>query len=241
MNNLIDKIKIYGIKKTIRFIFSEIKRTIIMVIIKESFSQKGEDLIIDKLLNYKTHGFYVDVGANDPDRFSNTKRFYLKGWTGINIDPNLQSIDKFKKKRAKDININLGVGNTSGTLRFYKFFPDTLSTFSEEESNNYLKQGYKLRDTIDIKVEKLSNILNKFINKKKIDFISIDTEGFDLEVLKSNDWEKYKPKCVCIETESHDIESQKTEYKRKCHTFLLNIGYKLYIDNGLNSIYVHQN
>lgn len=104
MKNILDKFKIYGPRKFLFFAFLEAKRILLLQFIKKSFSQYGEDLIIDSLLHNKHRGFYVDVGAYDPHRISNTKRFYLKGWKGINIEPdesNFQSLffllhEKFK-------------------------------------------------------------------------------------------------------------------------------------------------
>ncbi len=83
-------------------------KTYIISIFTNSFAQFGDDIIIEKLLG-KRKGFYIDIGANHPDRFSNTKRFYVNGWRGINIEPNPISYNKFLK-RKKDVNLNIGIG-----------------------------------------------------------------------------------------------------------------------------------
>ena len=95
-----------------------------------SYSQWGEDIIIDNLLGRKKRGFYIDIGAYDPTRFSNTKRFYLRGWRGINVEPDPVRIKKFHKERPGDINLNIGIADKSRVLNFFKFDPPTLSTFS---------------------------------------------------------------------------------------------------------------
>jgi FkbM family methyltransferase len=204
-------------------------------ILRKSYSQNGEDLIIDKILKGKKTGFYIDVGANNPDRFSNTKRFYQKGWTGINIEPNYSNYSKFLKKRPRDINLNVGIGNYKGNLKFYTFFPNALSTFSIEEVKKYKKQGFKLIQEQKIEVKRLKEILKKYA-PKEIDFISIDTEGFDFEVLKSNNWDMFRPKIICIES----IRDFKYALNKgnKINIFLKNKDYKKVYENNLNSIWI---
>lgn len=191
-----------------------------------SFSQWGEDVHIDKFLGNKKNGFYVDIGAYDPTRFSNTKRFYLKGWHGINIEPDPLRIKKFLKERPKDINLNIGIANKSGFLDFFKFDPQTLSTFSKSSADNYKKQGHFLRETLKIKVSTIDQVLEKYSNSKMIDFLSIDTEGYDFLVLRRNNWKKFRPKIICIEDKSTDVKK-----------FLNEKGYKLIHQNNTNSIF----
>ena len=85
------------------------------------YSQNGEDLILNRFLENKEKGFFIDVGAHHPIRFSNTYLFYKKGWSGINIDAMPGSMTKFNKIRPKDINIEKGVGIKNDKLIFYQF------------------------------------------------------------------------------------------------------------------------
>ena len=96
-----------------------------------SFSQYNEDLLVDVLLNCKKNGFYVDVGANNPSILSNTKRFYDRGWKGINIEPNPELYKEFVLERKRDVNLNIGVGNSSDKLPFYVMSANTLSSFDK--------------------------------------------------------------------------------------------------------------
>jgi len=219
------QLKAYGFNMLIRNLSWEIRmRT--MWTLRISFSQDLEDILIDKLLGKKKRGLYVDVGAYDTTRFSNTKKFYLRGWQGINIEPDPIRIDKFYKERQRDINLNFGVANKNGRLDFYKFNPQTLSTFSQKQAQAYQKQGFILTQKVKIKVCKLSYLLERYLGKKSIDFLSIDTEGFDLEVLKSNNWKKFKPKVICIESSEKSIDK-----------LLLDQGYTEVFKNSVNSIY----
>ena len=237
MRELIEKFKIYGFKTFSLFVFGELKNKLIMQGMKGSYSQKGEDLELDKLLKGKKIGFYVDVGAYDPHRFSNTKRFYLRGWNGINIEPDPINYKKFLDDRPRDINLQIGVGSSDKKLKFYRFIPDTLSTFSKSEADNYVTQGYKLVEKLNIEVKKLSDIFAKHANKKTIDFMSVDTEGFDFEVLKTNNWKKYAPKYLCVESFTHHMHGgEKHEYDH-IREYLEEQGYKRVYENGLNCIY----
>jgi len=199
-----------------------------------SFAQYGEDKIIDKLLNNKKTGFYIDIGSNHPDKLSNTKRFYQKGWSGINIELNPISFNAFEK-RSRDINLNIGIGGRGNqVLEFYCFDADTLSTFSEEAKDEYIAHGYRLIDQVKVKVESLENIYENYCQDKQIDFISIDVEGFEMEVLKSNDWKRYKPTLIILESNG-SIDNPNVLYNHV--DFLRPLGYKLEYFNGLNSIF----
>ena len=204
-----------------------------------SFSQKGEDLVIEKIIGNKKTGFYVDVGAHNPDIYNNTKRFYMKGWRGINIEPNPILFKKFNSERKRDINLNIGIRKKEGQSTFYDFEVDALSTFSWEEKNGNLKLGYKLNHELKVPVKSLRNVIGKYC-KNKIDFISVDTEGLDLEVLESNDWKNFRPKAVCVETGDFNstVTGKKSDKKNMIDSFMVKNKYTEYFDNGLNTIYL---
>ncbi len=164
------------------------------------YSQNGEDLVLNRFLDNKKEGFFVDIGAHHPIRFSNTFLFYKKGWSGINIDAMPDSMAQFNKIRPKDINIEIGVGLKNDNLTFYQFNESALNTFSKKEALSKEKDRYKIIKSNMVKVDTLENILDKYLPKnKKIDFFNIDVEGKDEEVLISNNWEKYKPDYILIE------------------------------------------
>jgi len=200
-----------------------------------SYSQKGEDLIIEKLLGKKKKGFYVDVGANHPTACSNTYRFYKKGWSGINIEPNHVNIMKFRRMREKDINLGIGISQKKGKMIFYEFEETALSTFSKEEAKKNSKAGKKLKRKINVRVEKLSTVLKEYAKEKEIDFLSVDTEGFDMEVLKSNDWNKFKPTIICLETAGRGYTK---DYAQEFLSYLSKYDYKIAARTRLNTIYM---
>lgn len=237
MKEFIEKIKLYGFKKSLQFIFGELKNIFYMRYYRGSYSQNGEDLVIHKLLNHKNKGFYVDIGAYDPNRFSNTKYFYKQGWCGINIEPNIQNYHKFLKARPRDINLNIGIGSKPGKKIFYKLFPDTLSTFSKKDAFVYKKIGFKIINKHRIEIQRLDNIISKYCQNKNIDFFSIDTEGFEMEVLKSNDWGGVKPPIICIESYTFQTDRSPSKERREINQFLVNLGYRKVYSNNTNCIY----
>lgn len=166
-----------------------------------SYSQEGEDLFLWKYFGGKKKGFFVDVGAHHPKRLSNTYLFYKRGWRGINIDARPGSMKSFTKVRPNDINIEAGVDSQKRVLTYYSFNEPALNTFSREEALKKSKvDRYKIIEELAIPVRRLESILKENIPEgQTIDFLTVDVEGKDLEVLKSNDWNRFRPKIVLVE------------------------------------------
>jgi len=165
------------------------------------YGYEGEDLIVSKLFLGKKNGFFVDIGAYHPKTYSNTYLFYKKGWRGINIDANPLSIKKFQKFRKRDINLNVGVAKIEGKLCYYMFTEPALNTFSELVYKDRIEKDKATPiGKVEIPTLPLKKIFDIYLPKnQKIDFISIDTEGFEWEVIESNDWDEYRPKVILIE------------------------------------------
>lgn len=235
--NLFDKLKIYGPKKFLEYSLDEIRKIVFYRLLNGSYSQNREDLVIDKLLKNVKRGFYIDIGAYDPYRFSNTYRFYKKGWNGVNIEPDSNNYLKFVKKRSRDINLNIGIGPKEGKFLFYRFFPDTLSTFSEKSVNKYKKEGFKLVNKVKIPVKKLTYVFSKYCAKREISFMSIDVEGNEIEILKSNNWGRYRPKIICAESYVSSSENKYVKERSKLEKFMESKNYKLVYSNKVNVIY----
>ena len=168
-----------------------------------SFAQEGEDLVLLAFYEGKStyKGFYVDIGAFHPYRFSNTQVLYEKGWRGINIDATPGSMQLFEKYRPEDTNLEIGIGNSeSKKLTYYMFNEPALNGFDKELTEDRVKKGYKLIGTKDIEIFNINEILNKYMpQNKRIDFMNIDIEGFDIDILKTLEWEKLAPKFLLIE------------------------------------------
>jgi FkbM family methyltransferase len=175
----------------------------------KSYSQEGEDLVLARILgnlNIST-GFFVDIGAHHPTRFSNTYFFYCKGWRGINVDafPGTKSL--FERMRPRDISIECGVGAQKGKLKYFSFNEPALNTFSEQEAAKKNIAPYHIVETLEIPVVTLKQILDENLPKgTQIDFMTIDAEGFDHEVISSNDWNLYRPRVILIELLNTEME-----------------------------------
>ena len=161
-------------------------------------------MILRSIFDDKKEGFYVDVGAFHPKLYSNTYYFYKRGWRGINIEPNPGANFGIRKG---DINLKCGIG-----LRQRKY-----QQFKDGALNKFGEIGK------DVEIRKLDDVLQEH-KVKKIDFLSVDTEGMDLEVLQSNNWEKYRPEVVLVEEE-------------KAGKFLEKRGYELVGKTPLTRIY----
>jgi len=170
------------------------------IYLRASYSQEGEDLILERIFGEKECGFYVDVGAHHPKRFSNTQLFYRRGWRGINIEPNPDGYASFQRHRKRDINLGFGVADQEAELVYYMFNEPALNSFDRALSDQRPNGRYRMIGTKTIPVKRLSDILEEFLPPGTlIDFMSIDVEGLDLEVLKSNDWFRFRPACLLVE------------------------------------------
>lgn len=176
--------------------------------VNKSWSQEGEDIVLRRFFGNKENGFYVDVGAHHPKRFSNTYYFYRLGWSGINIDAMPGSMRLFKRCRPRDISLEVGVATQRGVLDYYVFNEPALNGFSKElsETRNTSDAPYHIKEVIQVQVVPLREIMRQYAGGRKIDFMSVDVEGLDLDVLKSNDWEKYRPKIVLAEVLGKDLD-----------------------------------
>jgi FkbM family methyltransferase len=181
-----------------------------------SFSQEGEDLLLYSFYEgepeYK--GFYIDIGAHHPFRFSNTYLYYLKDWQGINVDAMPGSMQLFQKYRKRDINLEIGVGKKKGRTYFYCFSEPAFNTFNEDLALRRAgKNGCRLTEKVSVEIMSLEDILDLYLPpNRKIDFISIDVESLDFDVLSSNNWKKYRPRFILVEATENEGEDKISTY-----------------------------
>lgn len=209
---------------------------------KLTFSQCGEDAIFSFIafaLKLKKPS-YIDIGAYDPFELSNTARMYLEGSRGINIEPNPDRYENFIKHRKFDTNLNIGVSNKTGVLKYYIMDAPTLNTFSEKTASEYEEKHHrKIIKTLDIPVDTLDNIIKKYANNQFPDIMSLDVEGTEMDVLERLDFMASKPKVVCLETGIY-TEAGIPEHEKGTTDFLHSKGYFTYATNQTNKILVHK-
>jgi FkbM family methyltransferase len=233
------------IKKIAKKILKLIKMDLIKSDFKSSkrisFSQTGEDMIVDFIFTSRNipNPTYIDIGAFDPYLYSNTAYFYDKFSRGINIEPNPSGIKKFNKFRPLDINLNIGISNLEGKLDYFFMNASTMNTFDENTANELVeKHGFKIVEKKEITCTTLQNVLLKYADNVFPDFLSLDVEGLDMEILNQIDYEHNYPKVICVETivYSHDGSGVKN---KELINFLEAKGYFIFADTFINTIFIN--
>lgn len=190
------------------------------------YSQNGEDILLLRYFNRIEKGFYVDVGAHNPVRFSNTLKLYQKGWRGINIDALPGSKNIFDEIRPEDINLELGISESKSSLEYFMFNEPALNTFDPQVAKRKDgKQGYLIEQTKLIQTYSLSEVLDTYLpSNRTIDYLNIDVEGLDFQVLRSNNWDKYSPSVITIESNDswENVTENDTYRLLKTKGYLLN-------------------
>ncbi|MFC1731686.1 FkbM family methyltransferase [candidate division KSB1 bacterium] len=191
----------------------------------KSFSQFGEDVVIQSLFRNKKNGIYVDVGAYQPILYSNTHALYLKGWHGLSIDPNPSFKILYKIFRRRDTFANFAVGDAT-KHKYFMFSDGAYNTLSEVVAKDLMSKKYpSFLGTKEVNSLPLSEIIKKY-KITHIDYMNIDVEGLDLEVLKSHDW-SIKPSVISVEDSD----------KEGIGSLLSQHGYKLTAYVGKSLIY----
>ena len=199
---------------------------------KTFYSENQEDIFVLKHFKNKKRGFYVDVGCHHPSRINNTFLLYKNGWRGVNIDMSKLSIDLFNLTRKEDINIHSAVSTKNKMINYYTNKNLFLSaSIIQKKSSSKFKYKEKVLS------KPLTKILDKTIYKDQhIDFLTIDAEGADYEVLKSLDFKRYEPKLICVEIWRNQIQDFNVK-KHKIYKFLFKKKYKLATNLADNFIF----
>lgn len=195
---------------------------------RKSWSQGGEDLVLLELLGSRGPGTYVDVGAFHPRWGSNTFALYQHGWSGINIDARPGSMGAFRRNRRRDINLEIGVGPAASVLDFYVFADDELSTFDADLAK-LRQKSHSLLTVEQVEVAPLVSLLEKY-RPSGVDLLLVDAEGYDVAILKSNDWTRFRPQIVVAESLSVGDRLEDSEVAR----FMSTIDYRLVAATGMN-------
>ena len=200
---------------------------------QDFYSQTGEDELLRKYLP-EAIGSFVDVGAGQPVRGSNTYYFYKQGWSGTLIDPVRFNLRLTKLFRKRDKFIQNIVSSNNTPLKFYEFYPAEYSTIEKNVAESLVNRGIKLKSEIDLKPITLA-ALNLSCEPTDATLLSVDVEGHDLEVLQSNNWSDFKPRVICVEENIQRIKQSGT----KISNYLVAYGYKFVESTDISSIYVH--
>ena len=174
------------------------------------YSFGGIDNLIQQIFKSQKRGIYIDIGCGHPIKNNNTYLLNKKGWSGINIDLDIDNVELFKIYRPKDLNICAAISDEiKETDLFFYHSRSALNTIDKKTANY---QKAKVTSVKKIKTTTLNNVLDQSIyNSSNIDFLSIDVEGSEFSVLKNFNFHKFKPKVIVVEY--LDLSLNKLEIK----------------------------
>ena len=208
---------------------------------KKSYSQCGEDIIVSGL--FQTFDIssptYLDLGAHHPTYLSNTYLFYRKRSYGVCVEPDPGSFQNLRQKRKRDICLNVGVGTTSqDKAEFFLMSESTLNTFSGDDARRIdAETSYKIIRTIQIPLVSVNEIIAQNFQSAP-NFVSLDIEGLDLEILESFDFGRWRPEIFCIETAVFSDKRSDAIKIPEIARFMEQQGYFAYADTYINTIFV---
>jgi len=215
------------IKRKLRFLLGIKNST-------DFYGQAGEDAIVMTSFNFlitKPKGFYLDIGAYHPWRHSNTYLLYKKGWRGINIDPRPGAKKLFDKYRKGDINIEAGISDSDSKMTYYVL--DEFSTMNTFSRDNLERLGMlnKITSTYEIPVYSIESLLKKYPDINNVDYLNIDAEGFEIQILKGINFDTFKPSVISIE--QNNVLTFSEVLQSEVNLFLQQKGYSAYAKNLL--------
>jgi FkbM family methyltransferase len=170
-----------------------------------SYSQFGEDITAANLLRNVETGFYVDIGAHHPLQHSNTAMLHMKGWQGVNVEPMLQGFRAFQRLRPHAINVRAAIDNAADSVTLYKFRGGLSNTTMPNRAEE-LRESRELVGEEVVPAMTLSNVFERHVPAGvRVNYLSVDIEGYDTDAILAFDLGKYRPDVVCIEIHRPDM------------------------------------
>lgn len=205
-----------------------------------SYAQNFEDVVLERVFHAVANGCYIDIGGFDPVHDSVTKHFYDRGWSGVNVEPVERFHRAFVEQRPRDINLNCACGAAVSTAEFHEWGDSGLSTYRETFDTQALTDlGYR-RTTHTVPVTTLTEIV-KGLPSGDIDFLKIDVEGAERDVLLGADWKSFRPRVIVIEairpklpgSDPYSYEPTWLDWEG----ILVDHGYEYALFDGINRFY----
>lgn len=196
-----------------------------------SYAQNAEDVVLRRAFSEFDHGFYVDAGAGDPVEDSVTLYFYERGWSGVNIEPDPHDYERLKAARPRDININVAVGADEDRVTFYQAATRGHGTLDRDLA---AERGDAV--AIDVQQIPLRRVLADYSPAAGVDFLKVDVEGWEAQVIGSTDWREIRPRVVLVEAVDPDGRPTHEPWEG----ILLAANYRLALFDGLNRFYCRE-
>jgi FkbM family methyltransferase len=201
-----------------------------------SYSQNAEDVRLWRVFRTIENGFYVDVGAADPNVDSVTRLFYEHGWSGINIEPS-PCFDALSEARTRDVNLRVAVGESEDVVPFFLTYPYLGMSTVDPSVHAAVTDLVERIEESTIPQRRLDSILREHAGDRTIHFLKVDVEGAERQVLASSDWDSFRPIVVIVEA----IEScSTTTTHENWESVLVDAGYRFAAFDGINRVYVDQ-
>jgi hypothetical protein len=204
---------------------------------ESSYSQSGEDRIVAFAFNSLgiQKPTYLDIGAYNPKKLSNTFLFYERGFRGVCVEPNRELAAYIARKRPGDVVLNVGAGFTDAHEQdLFLLETETLSTFSKAESERMVELGYPVKAVEKIPLMPINDLLARF--DPWPNFVSLDAEGMDFDLLRAIDFTRFRPEVICVET----VEFETGEHDPAIAEFLVSKGHRVYAMTPVNTIFVNR-
>jgi FkbM family methyltransferase len=199
-----------------------------------SYAQHLEDYHLAQAFAGQCSGFYIDIGAGHPVADNVSCWFYLQGWRGLIVEPQAALVELYGAVRPRDIAEGCLVGDRQGEVDFH--IVDRLHGFSTMRPE-VARQVQTLGVRSQVKTLPITTLaaLCERHQIGRIDFLKIDVEGAEFEVLMGADWQRWRPRVVLLEALAPGTLA---ESHREWEPFLLDQGYTFVLFDGLNRFYV---
>lgn len=201
---------------------------------KISYAQNFEDIFLDRCFGCRETGFYIDVGASSPVRDSVTYASYIKGWSGINIEPIAERFSELVRARPRDINLNCIASSRTGIVRFYR--TDGIGGLSscEFDAVNALADRGSPIDELSVSSTTLDIVVREH-NVTDVQFLKIDAEGHEMDVLTGFSFELCRPEVLIIEViDNCHATTNRNNIVEACHKK----GYNNIYFDGVNEFFI---
>lgn len=207
----------------VRAIASMIARRILDPSSLTSYSQFGEDRVLAGLLGLDG-GFYVDIGANHPIRYSNTYLLYCRGWKGILVEPNPVLCDSLRRIRRRDLVVNAAVDSHDGECEMYFSKSSDLISGIGPLTTGPWRRSVDDCEVRSVPAFSISTLLDRHAPRQTVDFMNIDVEGHEMACLSGIDFHRHRVDLIAIEMHGFDVQEPSSS---EVWSFLKSVGYRL--------------